>query len=141
MRLMKFCATFGIVGALVSGCALEAGDERIGEVEEHLPFSLTERGRIGPKTIHASQNGWVEVELKNFHLEPAGCSKVLSGLLVLVLHGSPNHDVRSIKVKPDGLPKLETFGSLAAGDYEVALDPIGEFPMCHWVGDVFLTSH
>jgi hypothetical protein len=141
MRLIGVFGAFAIVGALVSGCALDAGDERIGEVEERLPFSLTERGRIGPKTIHASQNGWVEVELKNFHLEPARCSRVPSGLLVLVLHGSPDRDLRSIKVKPDGLPKLETFGSLAAGDYEVALDPIGEFPMCRWVGDVFFTSH
>ena len=141
---MKTIAMVGMTAALaLGGCAAETGgEEQTGEAEQELPFSITGRAHVGPTKVHASQGGWVEVEFTSLRMDPAGCSKALSGQLVLVLQGPPSHDVRSSPVKPDGKHKLETFASLQAGNYEVAIDPnLGDLELCRWAGDVFVTSH
>jgi hypothetical protein len=140
MRLRKIGATFGIVGALVSGCALDAGGERIDDAEQGLLFSLTQRGRVGPEKFHVTQGGWVEVSVTGLHLNPAGCSKVKAAKLIVVRRGPPREDLPFRMIALDGKHKFETWNNLPAGDYEVAIDPIGEVPSCRWEGDVFVAA-
>jgi hypothetical protein len=140
MRQVMIFGAFGIIAALVSGCALEAGEERVDEAEQRLTFSLTERGHVGPDKFHVSQGGYVEVTVKGLHLSPAGCSKVKAARLILVRRGPPRVDLADRPIAPDGKTKFETWNALPEGIYELALDPVGQNPLCHWVGDVFEVS-
>ncbi len=125
--------------ALLSGCASETTDEEtIGEVQERLPFVVTELTHIGPTSFKVTQGGWVEVQIKNFHLQPSGCNK--KGTADLILRRLEGAELSRRSIRADSKPKFETWNALSAGVYEVLIDPSGENPFCKWVGDLFVIS-
>lgn len=140
---MRRIAIFAIaVAAFVSGCVPEAGEneETLGKVREALPFSLMERGRVGPTLFNVSQGGNVTVTVTRLHLNPRGCSRVKGADLILIRRGPPRVELPSRNLAPDGKTKVETWNNLPAGVYELAIDPIGEPTHCAWEGDVFVVS-
>ena len=138
---MRMTAMEGIAAVALIGCTAEDGrEERVDEVNEPLAFSVTTRSKIGPDKVHVSQGGWIEVSIDGLHLQPPGCSKVSAGKVIPIRRGPPRVELPAREVKPDGKHKFETWNTLAAGDYELYLDPVGEFPLCHWEGDVFIAA-
>ncbi|MEO5728050.1 MAG: hypothetical protein ABI134_24640, partial [Byssovorax sp.] len=115
--------------ALLSGCANGTTDEEtIGEAQERLPFAVTDLAHIGPTSFKVTQGGWVEVQIKGFHLQPSGCNK--KGAADLILRHLDGAELSRRSIRADNKPKFETWNALKAGVYEVLIDPHGENPLC-----------
>jgi hypothetical protein len=129
-----------VIAALVSGCALGAGESdepATADVQEPLLFSLTDRGHVGPTSFQVHQGGNVSVTVTGFHLSPRGCSKVKAADLILTMRTPEVVQQPSRKIAPDGKTKVETWNNLKAGVYDLTLDPNSESENCHWEGDLF----
>lgn len=142
---MRVIAILGTAALMCAGCALETGEQPIGEVAEELgtysaKFAISDSKQIGPSKFHVAQSGSFNGEVSSTWTSMPGYTcKGKLGILLLKRITQPVETLRG-KTFHTGSPKQPVaWTGLPAGDYTLTLDAMNDNPNCILEGDVTWT--